>query len=81
MRKSAYDMGKKSKTETDRLKVSQNPLDDNLSKYNELNQEINKIIRTINIQFDFKNFKKEKLQSLEVVSTTFYLIINSILIN
>ena len=81
MRKSAYDMGKKSKTETNRLKVSQNPLDDNLSKYNELNQEINKIIRTINIQFDFKNFKKEKLQSLEVVSTTFYLIINSILIN
>ena len=81
MRKSAYAMGKKSKTEIDRLKVSQKPLDDNLSKYNDLNQEINKIIRTINMQFDFKNFKKEKLQSLEVVSTTFYLIINSILIN
>lgn len=38
-----------------------------ISKYNTLNRDINKIVRTINLLFDFKIFKKEKLQSLEPV--------------
>ena len=46
----------------------------NLRKFNNLNIDINKILRTINILFDFKNFQKYKLQPLEKVSFIFYLI-------
>ena len=42
-----------------------------ISKYNTLNRDINKIVRTINLLFDFKIFKKEKLQSLEPVRYNF----------
>jgi len=55
---------KKNKTSVS-LKTSQRQKDENIPKYNELNQDINKLIRTINMQFDFKNFKKEKLISLK----------------
>ena len=61
---------KKNKTSVS-LKTSQRQKDENIPKYNELNQDINKLIRTINMQFDFKNFKKEKLVSLENVSILF----------
>ena len=44
----------------------------NLRKFNNLNIDINKILRTINILFDFKNFQKYKLQPLEKVSFIFY---------
>ena len=71
MRRSAYMISKKNHTDTN-IKNSQRPKDDELSKYNELNQEISKIIRTINMQFDFKNFKKENLKPLEIVSICFY---------
>ena len=46
----------------------------NLRKFNNLNIDINKILRTINILFDFKNFQKYKLQPLEKVSFIFYFI-------
>jgi hypothetical protein len=46
----------------------------NLRKFNNLNIDINKILRTINILFDFKNFQKYKLQPLEKVSFIFYYI-------
>ena len=45
----------------------QNQNKDDISKYNSLNREINKLIRTINLTFNFKTFKKEKLQPLEPV--------------
>ena len=61
---------KKNKTSVS-LKTSQRQKDENIPKYNELNQDINKLIRTINMQFDFKNFKKEKLISLKEVSILF----------
>ena len=44
----------------------------NLRKFNNLNIDINKILRTINILFDFKNFQKYKLQPLEKVSFISY---------
>ncbi len=72
MRKSAYMNSKRKNTDTTKIKINQRPKDDDLSKYNGLNQEISKIIRTINMQFDFKNFKKENLKSLEIVSISFY---------
>ena len=46
----------------------------NLRKFNNLNIDINKILRTINILFDFKNFQKYKLQLLEKVSFISYYI-------
>ena len=46
----------------------------NLRKFNNLNIDINKILRTINILFDFKNFQKYKLQPLEKVSFISYYI-------
>jgi len=46
----------------------------NLRKFNNLNIDINKILRTINILFDFKNFQKYKLQPLEKVSFISYFI-------
>ena len=50
---------------------SQNQSNNDISKYNSLNREINKLIRTINMTFNFKTFKKEKLQLLEPVRTFF----------
>ena len=71
MMRSKFLMEKKKNLTSIRLKTSKKAKDENIPKYNELNQEINKLIRTINMQFDFKTFKKEKLQSLERVSIPF----------
>ena len=62
---------KKKNPTTSHLKTNPKVKDENIPKYNELNQEINKLIRTINMQFDFKNFTKAKLQPLEKVSIYF----------
>ena len=43
----------------------------NTRKINNLNMDINRILRTINILFDFKSFQKYKLQPLEKVSIIF----------
>ena len=71
MRRASLVMEKKKNKTSVSLKTSQRQKDENIPKYNELNQDINKLIRTINMQFDFKNFKKEKLVSLEKVSILF----------
>ena len=68
MRRSTFLMEKKKNQPSTRLRTGQKAKDENIPKYNELNQEINKLIRTIKMQFDFKTFKKEKLQPLEEVS-------------
>ena len=68
MRRASLVMEKKKNKTSVSLKTSQRQKDENIPKYNELNQDINKLIRTINMQFDFKNFKKEKLISLKEVS-------------
>ena len=52
-----------------------------ISKYNDLNRDISKIIRTINLLFDFKTFTKEKLQPLESVRQHVFIILFSILLN
>jgi hypothetical protein len=36
-------------------------------QYEILNSEINLLLRSINMNFDFKNFRKAKLQSIEIV--------------
>ena len=42
--------------------------DEAFQRHKDLKQEINTIIRNINLKFDFKNFTIEKLQPLEKVS-------------
>ena len=82
MRRTTFITERQNKTTTD-LKNSrrQNQVKEvkdndtfNLRKFNNLNIDINKILRTINILFDFKNFQKYKLQPLEKVSFIFYYI-------
>lgn len=68
MRKTAYTTEKRKNPTSTNLKPTQRKIDDNIQKYNELNQEINKIIRTIKMQFDFKKFTKQNLKPLEKVS-------------
>ena len=41
---------------------------DESQKYKDLKHELNTIIRNINIKFNFQNYSKEKLQSIEIVS-------------
>ena len=71
MKRSTFLMEKRKYTISTCLRARPKPKDENIHKYNELNRDINKLIRTINMQFDFKNFKKEKLVSLEKVSILF----------
>ena len=82
MRRTTFITERQNKTTTD-LKNSrrQNQVKEvkdndtfNLRKFNNLNIDINKILRTINILFDFKNFQKYKLQPLEKVSFISYYI-------
>ena len=68
MRRRAYNVEKKSNPTSNNLTTTQRKKDDNIQKYNELNQEINKLVRTINMQFNFKKFTKENLKPLEGVS-------------
>jgi hypothetical protein len=42
--------------------------DEAFQKHKDLKQEINTIIRNINMKLDFKNITKEKLQPLEIVN-------------
>ena len=71
MRRSTFIIEKKKNQPSNRLRTGQKAKDENIPKYNELNQEINKLIRTIKMQFDFKTFTKERLQPLEEVSISF----------
>ena len=66
--RTTYNIEKRKIPTSTNQRTTQRNKDDNIQKYNELNQEINKIVRTINMQFNFKNFTKEKLQPLEQVS-------------
>lgn len=68
MRRRAYNVEKRSNPTSNNLATNQRKKDDNIQKYNELNQEINKLVRTINMQFNFKKFTKENLKPLEGVS-------------
>ena len=68
MSRTTYNLEKRKIPSSNYQKTAQRNKDENIQKYNELNQEINKIVRTINMQFNFKNYTKEKLQSLEQVS-------------
>jgi len=42
--------------------------DEAFQNHKDLKQEINTIIRNINMKLDFKNITKEKLQPLEIVN-------------
>ena len=58
------------KKENEKIKVNNLGLrkDEAFQRYKDLRQEINTLIRKINMKFDFKNFTKETLQPLEEVS-------------
>ena len=53
-----------------RLKVSKK--DEDTQKYEDLNSEINLLVRTINLNYNVKDFKKNNIQSLEIVNYIFY---------
>ena len=82
MRRTTFITERQNKTTTDLInsrrqnQVKEVKVNDtfNLRKFNNLNIDINKILRTINILFDFKNFQKYKLQPLEKVSFISYFI-------
>ena len=75
MSKQIYNNERKKSRATNR-KTSRR--DANLQKYEDLNSEINLLVRTINLNCDFKNFDKKKLESLEKVKIILY---NNILYN
>ena len=76
MRRSSFVTEKKNKTTTNLTRTKQqNEIKEtkdnrvyNYRKVNNLNADINKIIRNINLIFDFKDFQKKKLNPLEKVS-------------
>ena len=45
--------------------------DESYQQYRDFKDEINTIVRNINIKFNFQDFTKENLQPLEVVSSNF----------
>ena len=65
MRRTSFLGDKKKNIAAARLKT--NNKDENSFQYDELNSEINRLLRSINMNFDFKNFRKAKLQPLEIV--------------
>ena len=79
MRRSSFVMERKNKTTTNlnrtkqqsELKDSKDNYIYNYRKINNLNSDVNKILRNINLLFDFKKFEKNKLQPLEKVSLIF----------
>ncbi len=83
MRRSKFLNEKKKNLTSSKLKTSRR--DENSLKYDALNSEINLLVRTINLNFDFKDFRKNKLQSLEKVKYFYikyiYLNYNSSLLN
>ena len=70
MRRTSFLNEKKKNITAARLKT--NTKDENTLQYDELNSEINRLLRSINMNFDFKNFRKAKLQPLEIVNYIFY---------
>ena len=76
MRRSSFVTEKKNKTTTNLTRTKQqNEIKEtkdnrvyNYRKVNNLNADINKIVRNINLIFDFKDFQKKKLKPLEKVS-------------
>ena len=76
MRRSSFVMERKNKTTTNlnrtkqqsELKDSKDNYIYNYRKINNLNSDVNKILRNINLLFDFKKFEKKNLQPLEKVS-------------
>ena len=70
MRRTSFLGDKKKNIAAARLKT--NNKDENSFQYDELNSEINRLLRSINMNFDFKNFRKAKLQPLEIVNYIFY---------
>ena len=46
--------------------------DESYQQYRDFKDEINTIVRNINIKFNFQDFTKENLQPLEVVSSNFF---------
>ena len=82
MKRSTFLSEKKKNLTSSKLKTSRR--DENALKYDALNSEINLLVRTINLNFDFKDFRKNKLQSLEKVKyflLNIYLNYNSSLLN
>jgi len=83
MRRSKFLNEKKKNLTSSKLKTSRR--DENSLKYDALNSEINLLVRTINLNFEFKDFRKNKLQSLEKVKYFYikyiYLNYNSSLLN
>ena len=69
MKRSTFLSEKKKNLTSSKLKTSRR--DENALKYDALNSEINLLVRTINLNFDFKDFRKNKLQSLEKVKYFF----------
>ena len=52
--------------------------DETFQRHKDLKQEINTLIRNINMKFDFKNFTKEKLFPLETVNHQFIIIFSTL---
>ena len=52
--------------------------DETFQRHKDLKQEINALIRNINMKFDFKNFIKEKLFPLETVNHQFIIIFSTL---
>ena len=70
MKRSIFQSGRRRNITSSRLKVSKK--DENTLKYEALNSEINILVRTINLNYNFKDFKKNNIQSLETVNYIFY---------
>ncbi len=70
MKKSSFKTWGKRIITLSRLKVSKK--DEDTQKYEDLNSEINLLVRTINLNYNVKDFKKNNIQSLEIVNYIFY---------
>ena len=70
MKKSSFKTWGKRIITLSRLKVSKK--DGDTQKYEDLNSEINLLVRTINLNYNVKDFKKNNIQSLEIVNYIFY---------
>jgi len=70
MKKSSFKTWGRRIITSSRLKVSKK--DEDTQKYEDLNSEINLLVRTINLNYNVKDFKKNNIQSLEIVNYIFY---------
>jgi hypothetical protein len=53
-------------------KLKKSKRDVNMQKYEDLNSEINLLVRTINLNCEFNDLNKKKLESLEKVKIFLY---------